>query len=222
MLLTPGTRLGPYEIIAPLGAGGVGSLVVEYLARLGVGTLVVIDPDRVDVTNLSRVVDATDRDALSWLRRADRPGWLRRIGRRFARHKVDIARRVARRASPGILFEARAANVVDADAAQALLDCDFLFLAADTMQARLVFNAIVHQYLIPGVAMGSKVIGDEGTGELRQVFSVVRFVSPDRGCLFPLAPKDLRIELSACEKCEDDRADSGQELDPGLIGAEHG
>src|SRR5207248_1774632 len=86
--------------VGVIGAGGVGSLVVEYLARLGVGTLVVIDPDRVDVTNLSRVVDATNRDALSCLSRADRPGWLRRIGRRFARHKVDIARRVARRASP--------------------------------------------------------------------------------------------------------------------------
>lgn len=43
--------------------------------------------------------------------------------------------------------------------------CDYLFLAADSMRARLVFNALVHQYLIPGVQLGSKI--RTGTGEWR-------------------------------------------------------
>ena len=70
------------------------------------------------------------------------------------------------------------------EVAERFVDCDYLFLAADTMQARLVFNAIVHQYLVPGVQMGSKALSDPSTGDLEQVFSVVRPVNPASGCLW--------------------------------------
>jgi hypothetical protein len=45
-------------------------------------------------------------------------------------------------------------------AAKKLLDRDYLFLAAGTMRARLLIDAIVHQYLIPAVQIGSKVSRD--------------------------------------------------------------
>lgn len=40
--------------VAVVGAGGGGSLIVQSLAHLGVGHIVIVDFDRVDVTNLSR------------------------------------------------------------------------------------------------------------------------------------------------------------------------
>jgi adenylyltransferase/sulfurtransferase len=45
-----------------IGAGGLGSPVLLYLAAAGIGTLGVIDNDRVDLTNLQRqIVHATER-----------------------------------------------------------------------------------------------------------------------------------------------------------------
>lgn len=184
-LLGPdGNALLRHLRVGIIGAGGVGSLLVEFLARLGVGTLVVADPDRVDVTNLPRLVGATRWDALATLSDERRPQWMQRLGRRLASTKISLAHRIARRASPSIAFEGIVGDIADADVAQRYLDCDYLFLAADTMQARLVCNAIAHQYLIPGVQIGCKARVNEASGDLEQVFSVVRPLGPGGGCLW--------------------------------------
>ena len=67
--------------------------------------------------------------------------------------------------------------------ARKLLDCDFIFLAADTMLARDVVNQIAFQYLIPTLQVGSKVVVDPATGEVRDVFGVVRSLGAAPGCL---------------------------------------
>ena len=43
---------------------------------------------------------------------------------------------------------------------------------------------IIHQYLIPGAQVGAKVLTDGATGDLIDVFSVYRPVTPDQGCLW--------------------------------------
>ncbi|GEB31814.1 tRNA threonylcarbamoyladenosine dehydratase [Brevibacillus parabrevis] len=45
--------------VAVLGVGGVGSFTVEALARTGVGKLVLVDKDAVDITNINRQIHAT-------------------------------------------------------------------------------------------------------------------------------------------------------------------
>ena len=42
---------------------GTGSPVVEQLARLGIGRLVLVDPDRVEDKNLNRILNASREDA---------------------------------------------------------------------------------------------------------------------------------------------------------------
>ncbi|WP_211747555.1 tRNA threonylcarbamoyladenosine dehydratase [Paenibacillus sp. Marseille-Q4541] len=44
--------------IAVLGIGGVGSMAVEALARTGVGRIILIDKDVVDITNINRQIHA--------------------------------------------------------------------------------------------------------------------------------------------------------------------
>lgn len=187
---TDGQALLAQARVAILGAGGAGMLLVEYLARLGVGEMVIVDPDRVDATNLPRLPSATARDAYGPLGR--RLGAL--LGLR-GRPKVDVARRLAREAKPAIKVFAHRGDATEPAIAERLRSVDYLFCAADSMRARLLFNALVHQYGIPGVQVGAKVTSV--AGKLTDVRSVVRFVTPDAGCLWCnglISPKALAEE----------------------------
>jgi hypothetical protein len=194
--------------VGVIGAGGAGSLIVEYLARLGVGHLVIADPDRIKLSNLPRVVGSTGRDAFAWLTAPTRSSRIRHLGERLSRHKTAIAARIGRQASHHIEIE-RINDDVAADAvAQRFIDCDFIFLAADSMRARLVFNAIVHQFLIPGAQVGAKVGVDKATGEVIDVFSVYRPVLPGIGCLWCnglISPARLQEEALSDTERRDQR-----------------
>lgn len=165
MFGAPGQHILARSTVGVVGLGGVGSLVSEYLSRLGVGRLLLIDPDPIEETNLSRVVGATLADA--------RAGML----------KIHIAERVACATTPRPAVTAIAADVAEDSAANSLRGCDYIFLAADSMRARLVFNAVVHQYLIPGVQLGAKVQGKRGAHEF-DAWSAVRPIRPGMGCLW--------------------------------------
>ncbi|MCY4075829.1 MAG: ThiF family adenylyltransferase [Acidobacteria bacterium] len=160
-----------------VGLGGAGSILAELLGRLGVGEFVLADPDRAEPTNLPRLIGARRRDAVL-------PSWVPRIvADRLRRPKVRIALRSIRRANRNSHVETMARDFLEDDVAARFTDCDFLFLAADTMGARLLFNAIVHQYGIPGIQVGTKIPVAED-GAIGNVFCVSRMVTPDRGCLW--------------------------------------
>jgi tRNA A37 threonylcarbamoyladenosine dehydratase len=190
--------------IGIIGLGGGGSLLNEWLARLGVGHIVAVDFDRIELTNLPRVVGATRWDARALLT-ARKSGFLRKIGKSIAASKVRVARRVAKRANPLVQFDAIAGSVLDEDTAHLLRDVDFLFLASDSVQSRLVFNALVHQYLIPGAQVGAKISVDPKTMEITDIFAATRLVLPHSGCgclechgLIPPA----RLQLEALNESE--------------------
>lgn len=150
--------------IAIIGLGGVGSLVSEFVARLGVGELLLIDPDTIEETNLARVVGATLQDVTA------------------KRSKVEIAERVARDANVDIRIAIVTDDVAKCSIAEQLKTCDFIFLCADSMRARLVCNAVTHQYFVPMVQLGAKV--RHVAGSLVDLVSVVRQVRAGDGCLW--------------------------------------
>lgn len=173
--------------VAVVGLGGVGSLVAEYLARLGVGHLVLIDPDSIEDTNLSRVVGATAADA------------------KIKLPKTQIAIRHAREMATNTRIDAISEDVVKESVAETLRDCDFIFLAADSMRARLLVNALVHQYLIPAVQIGAK-IRPKASGSLEDAMSAVRHIRPRHGCLWCnglIDPVQLAIEAKTDEERKD-------------------
>ena len=172
-----GQELLRYARVGIVGLGGAGSVLAELLGRLGVGEFVLADPDRADPTNLPRLIAARRSDGIL-------PGWVpARLRKYLQRYKVTMAARNIKRANPLARIVPLKRDFLDADVAGHFVDCDYLFLAADTMGARLLFNAIVHQYGIPGVQVGAKVPVTEA-GEVGDVFCVARTVTPDEGCLW--------------------------------------
>lgn len=206
--------------VGVIGAGGAGSLIIEYLARLGVGEIVVVDPDRIEPSNLSRTVGSRLRDTRPWLTWRRLPTWAKRLGARFRSHKVNIARRAAREADPSVRLHAIADDILHTDVAMLLIDCDYLFLAADPMQVRLVFNALVHQYLIPGVQVGAKAQIDKETGEIMDLFSVVRPMIPGDGCLWCnglISPSKLQGEAATPDERQQQYVNEVEVTAPSVI-----
>jgi hypothetical protein len=88
-----------------------------------------------------------------------------------------------RRANRAAKFVGIATNVVEPAAARELVDCDYIFLAADSHLARMVVNAIAHQYLIPAVQLGTRIEVDKTTGTVEDIRTNVRLILPNAGCL---------------------------------------
>lgn len=150
--------------VAVVGAGGGGSILVEQLAHLGVGTITAIDFDVVKRHNLSRIMGATNADA-----------------RRGAK-KVEVARRLVRAIDQEIDFRPVDGDIADAATARLLVDADYVLLATDTATARLVANAVSQAFLIPLIQVGAKV-ETRKDGTIEQIYTAVRPVLPRRGCL---------------------------------------
>lgn len=187
--------------VAVVGCGGIGSLLTEYLARLGVGRLILVDPDRVDITNLPRLTGATRWNGMTLLTRYDRPALLQRIGRRMSARKTRVAARIARRANAACDIVRIDGDVARTDVAMRLRDADFLLLAADTFRARLAVNALAFQYGIPGFQLGAKG-RTSSDGSIDTAYSVVRPFGPTRGCLLcnGLIPPAALSEETKSEK----------------------
>ena len=151
--------------VGVIGAGGGGSMLIQELAHLGVDEIVAVDYDTVKRLNLSRIVGAVPRDAF------------------LGRKKIAVARRLCRAIDRDVKFTGIDGDIADLEVARQLVDLDFLFLATDTITSRLVFNAIVHRFLIPGIQIGAKVELRPGTSEIEEIYLAVRPVLPDRGCL---------------------------------------
>lgn len=100
-----------------IGAGGIGSPVIQYLAAAGVGRLVVIDDDRVELSNLQR---QTIFDSAM-------PG----------RGKAGEAGLAARRLNPHVRVQPVAQRIDAANAADLLAGADVVVDGSDNFATRL-------------------------------------------------------------------------------------
>ena len=157
-----------------VGLGGVGSIIAELLGRMGIGKFLLIDPDIVEKTNLPRLVGAQ----LSDLSVREMPFFWRKR----ARSKVELAKRNIIKANPKAKVRYLEQDVCESEATRELLECDYIFLAADKHSAKLLVNALSHQYLIPYSQIGSKI--QKSDGKTTDIFTISRKIHPESGCLW--------------------------------------
>lgn len=125
--------------VAVVGVGGLGSHIVQQLAYLGVRDFLLVDPDRVEETNLNRLIGARPDDA------------------RTGRLKVGVAKDLIRSIAP----EAEVQTLDDVFVSDAgfdlLMTGDVTFGSVDNEVSRLVLNEFCQVNDIPFIDTASDV-----------------------------------------------------------------
>ena len=123
-----------------IGAGGLGSHVVQQLALLGVGRLTLVDSEDLAATNLNRLIGARHDDPI--------PGTA----------KVDIAARLVASINPAIEVETIKDTLVSTAALSAVARADHVFGCLDSEGTRLVLNEWCAAYSRPYLDLASDIL----------------------------------------------------------------
>ncbi len=150
--------------VAVVGCSGTGSPVIEQLARLGVGRLVIVDPDRVEEKNLNRILNATREDA-----------YLKRL-------KVEVMARAIAAMGFGTELDIIAEDLATPRAVKAVAECDVVFGCMDGVEGRHLLNRLAAFYVLPYFDVGVKLEAD-GQGGVKEACGAVHYIRPDGATL---------------------------------------
>lgn len=186
--------------IAIIGVSGTGSIVAEQLLRMGVGELIVIDDDRVELKNLNRILNSTEDDVST---------------RRF---KVDVFKEAAARINHTVSVKALPIRIGTLTAIEAAADADILFSCVDSFGGRHIADRLATAMLQPlfDVGVSIPVYHPDGDTEISNVSGRVDYVQPGRSSL-----GDRRVYtpqlLAAEEMRERDHKQYAQQVDEGYM-----
>lgn len=155
---------GTYDSLAKLrvgvvGCSGTGSPVVEQLARNCIGSLVLVDPDHIEMKNLNRIYNSTQADVT-----ADTA-------------KVDVASRSIVAMGLGTQVETYVKTLFSREVIRALSTCDVVIGCMDSVDGRFALNKLASFYMIPYFDLGVRIDSD-GMGGVDQVCGSVHYVKP--------------------------------------------
>jgi hypothetical protein len=173
--------------IGIVGAGSVGSIISEALARMGVTHLKLIDFDTIEYVNLDRTLNAYENDSLK------------------RRSKVEVAAEAFKKSATAekIYVESIERSVVEESGFREALDCDVLFSCVDRPWPRSVLNFIAYAHLIP-VIDGGIVIKTKPNGLMKSADWKSHIVGPGRKCLECLGQFDPGLVSTEREGYFDD------------------
>ena len=148
-----------------VGLGSVGCLVAEAIARMGVGRVTLIDPDRIEEHNLDRLLYGTVRD----IGRLKVDAAAEAMGRNATANNIDVT--------------ALPLSVHQKSAYEHVLDCDIIFSCVDRPLARDVLNFVSQAHMIPVVDGGVSVEFDAANERLFSTHWRAHVASPSHQCL---------------------------------------
>ncbi len=148
-----------------VGCSGTGSPLIEQLVRLGVGKIVLIDPDTVELKNLNRIFHTTVESA-----KKHQP-------------KVEVIAKAIKTIGLGTEVVSFQMNLYDSIAAlKSLIECDTVFGCMDSVDGRHLLNQLCSFYLIPYVDLGVKLEAD-GNGGIEKIVGTVHYIQPGKSSL---------------------------------------
>jgi hypothetical protein len=150
--------------VAVIGCSGTGSIVVEQLARLGVGRLVLVDPDVVEDKNLNRILNSTKADVRSFL------------------PKVKVLASAIERLELGQEIVPMQANLLAPEVVRLVAECDVVFGCMDGVEGRHLLNRLSTFYVLPYFDVGVRLDAD-GRGGIERIAGAVHYLQPGRSSL---------------------------------------
>ena len=147
-----------------VGVGSVGGMVAEALARMGIESLLIVDPDRVETHNLDRLIHATKKDV--------------------GKYKALLTASKLRDSATAKRFDVEACTlpVENEKSVRLILDCDLIFSAVDRPLPKDLLNHIAYAHCIP-VISGGVFVDSKPDGSMGQSAWGITSVGPERRCL---------------------------------------
>ncbi|VDN58073.1 unnamed protein product [Dracunculus medinensis] len=157
------------KTIIVVGIGGVGSVVAEMLTRCGIGKLILIDYDTVELANMNRLFYQPQHSGYS---------------------KVDAARHILNLINPDVIIEIYNMNVTSLDGYKSLIEIirngnltggkvDLVFSCVDNYEARMTINSACNEE--------DQVWMESGVSE-NAVSGHIQFIEPGRTACFACVP----------------------------------
>jgi molybdopterin-synthase adenylyltransferase len=185
--------------VSVVGLGGIGSIVTQQLAHLGVQNFDLFDPDHLEETNLNRVVNSTAAD--------------------LGKPKVEIAARYIRALSPNALVNPIIGDVIKTAVAKRLVDSDVIFACTDSHGSRAIVQQMAYQYYIPCIDTGTTINVQDGV--VSHIYGRVELLSPGLPCLHCshlLDSRQIRVDMmSAYERKQDPYVVGAHEPAPAVV-----
>jgi hypothetical protein len=150
--------------VAVVGCSGTGSPLIEQLVRLGVGRLVLVDPDRVEWKNLNRINMSTAADA------------------NLGRFKVDVLAEAIGKIGLATRVQPFAVNLETPRAIRAVAAADIVIGCVDSWYGRDLLNRLAAFYVLPYLDLGVELTPLQ-EGGIDQVWGAVHYMQPDGSSL---------------------------------------
>lgn len=161
-------RLGAARVLV-VGAGGLGCPALQYLAGAGVGTIGIIDHDRVAISNLQRQILFSTDDA--------------------GKSKALAARDRLQALNPDITLQVHDAELTDKNAAGLFSAYDIIVDGTDNFAAKYLINDVA-------VKLGKPVVYAAIQGFDGQVAVFDAAHGPCYRCLFPQPPRGVVLNCA--------------------------